>query len=245
MGRAQEAWGGGVWPEGGSLARRLRPGMRGKERRGGRCRRHQRRDATPPRAQAAVSLRVVPGPGVSVGGAPPRASGTESSRLRGFIPAQGATLREPSPGQTPRCEARRGWRCGAIVDEPQQSRWPPTPCAQMGCRGTAPPAVLSLLDDALRHRQRRDALHLGLRPARDLWRDASALGCVARSAEEDDAGGISDETRHRHAPRPRRPSGLPLGRASPLAALLPVLPARNRRAFADPSRPREQRAESP
>ena len=143
------------------------------------------------------------------------------------------------------CKARRGGRCGAIVDEPQQSRWPPTPCARMGCRGTAPPAVLSLLNDVQRHRRRRDALHLGLRPARDLWRDACALGCAARSDEEDDAGGISDEKRHSRAPRPRRPSGLPLGRASPLAALLPVLPARNRRAFADPSRPREQRAESP
>ncbi len=130
---------------------------------------------------------------------------------------------------------------------PGATRAAPWPFADrpLGCRGTAPPAVLSLLDDAQRHRRRRDALHLGLRPARDLWRDACALGCVARSAEEDDAGGISDETRHRHAPRPRRPSGLPLGRASPLAALLPVLPARNRRAFADPSRPREQRAESP
>ncbi len=266
MGRAQEDWGVGVWPEGGSLARRQRPGMRGKERRGGRCRRHQRREATQPSAQAAASLRVAPGPGVSFGGAPPRAPGTESSRLRGSVPAQGATRREPSPGQTPRCEARRGGRCGAIVDEPQQSRWPPIPCAlgsirgwngaateagrdawrgserrpmrchrmsetdkarrpaspvpsgaggglrmavlaslerappfrrsaalpcspgaaratpwpfadrPLGCRGTAPPAVLSLLDDVQRHRRRRDALHPGpWRWQRDLREFFSSL----------------------------------------------------------------------
>jgi len=95
----------------------------------------------------------------------------------------------------------------------------PNPLRPKGCRGTAPSAVFSLLDDALRHRRRRDALHRGLRPARDLWRDACALGCVARSGEEDDAGGITDETRHSHAPRPRRPSGLFLGRAPSLSAL--------------------------
>ncbi len=112
VGRAQEAWGGGVWPEGGSLARRLRPGMRGKERRGGRCRRHQRREATQPSAQAAASLRVAPGPGVSFGGAPPRAPGTESSRLRGSIPAQGATRREPSRARPH--NARRGEEGDAV-----------------------------------------------------------------------------------------------------------------------------------
>ncbi len=60
-------------------------------------------------------------------------SSTPASGLLEPAPAQGATRREPSPGQTPRCEARRGGRCGAIVNEPQQSRWPPTPCARMGC----------------------------------------------------------------------------------------------------------------
>ncbi len=37
-----------------------------------------------------------------------------------------------------------------IGDEPQQRRWPPIPCARMGCRGTAPSAALSLLDDVLK-----------------------------------------------------------------------------------------------
>ena len=35
----------------------------------------------------------------------------------------------------------------------------PNPLRPKGCRGTAPPAVLSLLDDVLRHQRRRDALH--------------------------------------------------------------------------------------
>ncbi len=74
------------------------------------------------------------------------------------------------------CEARRGGRCAAIVDEPQQSRWPPTPCAITGCRGTAPSAMLSLLDDAQRHRRRRDALHPGpWRWQRDLREFFSSL----------------------------------------------------------------------
>ncbi len=190
--------------------------MHGEETSEGRCGVHRTSEMTTPGARLAPSLRA-------------RAAGIAWlcwPPSKGHHPVVG---RPPCPARpAPRARPRGHSRIGPL-----------------GCRGTAPPAVLSLLDDALRHRRRRDALHLGLRPARDLWRDACALGCVARSAEEDDAGGISDETRHRHAPRPRRPSGLPLGRASPLAALLPVLPARNRRAFADPSRPREQRAESP
>ncbi len=92
------------------------------------------------------------------------------------------------------CEARRGWRCGAIVDEPQQSRWPPTPCAQMGCRGTAPPAVLSLLGDALRHRRRRDALHPGpWRWQRDLREFFSSL-LDGKTALTIAKGGKSRET---------------------------------------------------
>ena len=45
----------------------------------------------------------------------------------------------------------------------------PNPLRPKGCRGTAPPAVLSLLDDVLGHRRRRDALHPGpWRRQRDL-----------------------------------------------------------------------------
>ncbi len=52
----------------------------------------------------------------------------------------------------------------------------PNPLRPMGCRGTAPPAVLSLLDDALRHRRRRDALHPGpWRWQRDLREFLSSL----------------------------------------------------------------------
>jgi len=35
----------------------------------------------------------------------------------------------------------------------------PNPLRPKGCRGTAPPAVLPLLDDVQRHRRRRAALH--------------------------------------------------------------------------------------
>jgi len=35
----------------------------------------------------------------------------------------------------------------------------PDPSRPKGCRGAAPPAVLSFLDDALWHRRRREALH--------------------------------------------------------------------------------------
>ena len=52
----------------------------------------------------------------------------------------------------------------------------PNPLRPLGCRGTAPPAVLSLLDDALRHRRRRDALHPGpWRRQRDLREFFSSL----------------------------------------------------------------------
>ena len=54
-----------------------------------------------------------------------------------------------------------------------------------------------------------------------------------------------DETQRSGAPRPPRPFGLRPGRASSLSALLSVLPARLRRAFANPLRPGRQRAESP
>jgi uncharacterized protein len=52
----------------------------------------------------------------------------------------------------------------------------PNPLRQKGYRGTAPPAVLSLLDDVQRHRRRRDALHPGpWRRQRDLWGFLSSL----------------------------------------------------------------------
>ena len=52
----------------------------------------------------------------------------------------------------------------------------PNPLRPLGCRGTAPPAVLSLLDDAQRHRRRRDALHPGpWRRQRDLREFFSSL----------------------------------------------------------------------
>ena len=52
----------------------------------------------------------------------------------------------------------------------------PNPLRPLGCRGTAPPAVLSLLDDAQRHRRRRDALHPGpWRWQRDLRAFFSSL----------------------------------------------------------------------
>ena len=85
----------------GSLARRERPGMHGKERRGGTCGGHHRRAATQPGAQAAPSLRVDAGPGIFFVGAPWRASGTRSSRLREPALARRATRREPPGGLTP------------------------------------------------------------------------------------------------------------------------------------------------
>ncbi len=89
----------------GSLARRQRPGMRGKERRGGRCKRHQRRDATPPRAQAAASLRVAPGPGVSFGGAPPRAPGTDIVAPSRIHPGPGSNAPRAPDGPQPQAVA--------------------------------------------------------------------------------------------------------------------------------------------
>jgi len=60
-----------------------------------------RRDATKRGAQAAASLRVAAGPGVFFVGAPFRAPGTATSRLRESAPARQATRREPPEGQTP------------------------------------------------------------------------------------------------------------------------------------------------
>ena len=54
----------------------------------------------------------------------------------------------------------------------------------------------------------------------------------------------ADKPQHGSAPRARRPSGLPLGRASSLSALVCVPPARLPRAFANLLRPSGQRAES-
>ena len=52
----------------------------------------------------------------------------------------------------------------------------PNPLRPKGCRGTAPLAVLSLLDDVLGHRRRRDALHPGpWRWQRDLREFFSSL----------------------------------------------------------------------
>jgi hypothetical protein len=85
--------------------------MPGTKRRGGTCRGHRRRAATRPGAQAAPSLRVAAGPGIFFAGAPRRAPGTASPRLREPAPAWRATRKEPTGGRTPSRKAsppRRG-----------------------------------------------------------------------------------------------------------------------------------------
>ena len=65
---------------------------------------------------------------------------------------------------------------------------------------------------------------MGSGPREDLWRGACAWGCASRRGETGDAGSIVNEPEHSGAPQPRRPFGLPLGRAPSMLALLPVLP---------------------
>ena len=72
-----------------------------------------------------------------------------------------------------------------------------------------------------------------------------APGVAMRDAARKTGWRPGDEPERSSAPRPRRPFGLSLGRASSLSALLGVLPGTARRAFANPSRPSRQRAERP
>ena len=131
---------------------------------------------------------------------------------------------------------------GGISDETRQSRWPQI-LAPEGLPRHGPVCRVAALRRCDRASTASRRLASGVATPRDLRRDASALGWVARSASEDDAGG-SATRRDNATAQPRCPSGSPLGRASPLSALLPVS-ARYRRAVANPSRPSEQRAESP
>jgi hypothetical protein len=77
----------------------------------------------------------------------------------------------------------------------------------------------------------------------------SASGDAPRGGTRRRCGAIVDESQQSGAPQPLRPPlhfrGLPLGRAPSLLTLLPVPPARDRRAASSAPRPRVQRAESP
>ena len=104
---------------------------------------------------------------------------------------------------------------GSLLGPHPYVRTPP------GARGGRRMALLASLGRRQAH-SLPSAGRPGARTAKDLWRDACAPGCAARSGEEADVGRIGDETRHRRAPGPRRPSGLPPGRASSVSALVCV-----------------------